>query len=473
MEKQAPAIPGAIRSTIVRILHVEDVPDDSELCRRELRKSQFHASIDLVQTAEAFFHLISTNTYDVILADYHLRYWNGMEALELCQKIGIKAPFILVTGSIGEEKVAQCMREGVSDFVFKNHLTRLAMVIQRCLDEQRLREEHERSAETLRESEQRFRALAESVASGILVYQGVNCKYANRKAEEITGYSREELALVSSWEIIHPDSRDLLIEACLARIQSNQPSQRFELKILTKDGAARWVDLTLGRIEVSGAPGGLFTINDITGRKMAEEELLLMAGNDPLTGLANGRYLVDSFHAETKRYARTARAFSLLIFDLDGLKQVNDSFGHLVGSRALCRVANVLRSQCRNIDVIARPGGDEFTVILPETTLDGAQIFAKRICQRLAEDHQHPQLTVSFGAAVYPGDGTFEDLFTTADKALYAMKARKPRCRVLEPQQYASAQARTAPIGLRSPLKRPRSRPAAANGPEIAVPVRQ
>lgn len=158
----------------------------------------------------------------------------------------------------------------------------------------------------------------------------------------------------------------------------------------------------------------------------------MAAGNDPLTGVANGRHLVDSFNAETKRYARTERTFSLLVFDLDGLKQINDTYGHLVGSRALCRVANVLRSQCRNIDIIARPGGDEFTVILPETSMEGAQIFAKRISQRLADDHQHPHLTVSFGAGVYPGAGTFEDLFATADKALYVMKNQLPHCGVLQ-----------------------------------------
>jgi len=281
----------------------------------------------------------------------------------------------------------------------------------------------ERSAPALRESEQRFRALAELVASGILIYQGAECCYANRKAEEITGYTRKQLARVSSWEIIHPDSRDLSIERCLAKL-NNQPSQRFELKILTRRGEARWVDMTLGRIEISGEPGGLLTINDITQRKITEEELRFVAGNDPLTGLANGRYLIDAFNAETKRYGRTARPFSLVVFDLDGLKKVNDTYGHLVGSRALCRLANVLRSQCRTIDVIAHQGGDEFTVILPETTLSGAQAIAKRICERLTDDHQHPQLSVSFGAAVYSGSGTFDDLFAAADQALYCMKRR-------------------------------------------------
>ena len=145
----------------------------------------------------------------------------------------------------------------------------------------------------------------------------MDCKYANRKAEEIWREYEEQLAVVSSWEIIHPDSRDLLIEAFLARLQDSQLSQRFEIKILTRKGAAKWVDLTLGKIEFSGGPAGLFTISDITERKLAEQEILAAAGSDALTGVSNGRYLVDSFNAETKRYARTERPFSLLVFDLD------------------------------------------------------------------------------------------------------------------------------------------------------------
>jgi diguanylate cyclase (GGDEF)-like protein/PAS domain S-box-containing protein len=440
VRKEALPTSCAANKKIISILHLEDIATDSALCLLELKRSRFDASIDVVQTVEEFSAYLSSKQYDIVLADYQLPGWNGMHAFEIFRTLGYKAPFILVTGAIGEEKVAECLKKGVTDFVFKHHLARLPLVVERALADQQLRDQHEKSAAALRESEQRFRTLAESVASGILIYQGVDCRYANRKAEEITGYRREQLALMSSWEIIHPDSRDRLIEECLARVQSDQPTRRFELKILTKAGAARWVDMTLGRIEISGEPAGLFTLNDITERKIAEEEILSVAGNDPLTGLANGRYLVDSFNAEARRYARTERTFSLLVFDLDGLKQINDKYGHLIGSRALCRVANVLRSQCRNIDIMARPGGDEFTVILPETTMGGAETFAKRICQRLSEDHQHPPLAVSFGAAVYPGSGTFEDLFAAADNALYAMKIQSPHGQILKYPAYVDSQ---------------------------------
>ena len=256
MRKLAASSDGT-KKQIIHVLHLEDNPNDSDLCLLELQRSQLEACVEVVQTPEDFSERLSSRKYDVILADFQLHGWNGMYAFQIFRTLGYKAPFILVTGTIGEEKVAECMREGVTDFVFKHHLARLPRVIERALGEQDLRDERERSAAALRESEQRFRALAESVASGILVYQGVDCRYANRKAEEITGYSREQLALVSSWEIIHPDSRDLLIDACLARLQSDQPAQRFELKILTKDGQARWVDMTLGKIEISGEPGGL------------------------------------------------------------------------------------------------------------------------------------------------------------------------------------------------------------------------
>ena len=108
------------------------------------------------------------------------------------------------------------------------------------------------------------------------------------------------------------------------------------------------------------------------------ESVRHLAVTDPLTGLANYRRLVDALDGEIQRSRRTGRRFSLLLFDLDGLKKVNDNYGHLVGSKALCRVANVLRVNSRSIDTAARYGGDEFALILPETGINAAQEVARR-----------------------------------------------------------------------------------------------
>jgi diguanylate cyclase (GGDEF)-like protein len=144
---------------------------------------------------------------------------------------------------------------------------------------------------------------------------------------------------------------------------------------------------------------------------------------DPLTGLGNYRQLVEAVDVEVKRTARTGRPFAILLLDLDQLKKINDRYGHLIGSQALCRVADVLRVFCRSIDTATRYGGDEFAVILPETTAAAAQLVASRIRGRLAEDNLQPPLSASIGVAVCPKDGeTIEALLCVADRELYAMK---------------------------------------------------
>jgi len=158
-------------------------------------------------------------------------------------------------------------------------------------------------------------------------------------------------------------------------------------------------------------------------RRRGEARLRELAITDALTGLANYRQMIAILESEMKRYLRTGRPFSLLFFDLDGLKAINDHYGHLVGSRALCRLADALRSTCRAIDTPARYGGDEFALILPETDEPEALRVAQRSCAHLAADAEHPALTASVGLAVFPRDGdSVERIIGTADRALYAMK---------------------------------------------------
>ena len=156
------------------------------------------------------------------------------------------------------------------------------------------------------------------------------------------------------------------------------------------------------------------------------EQVHHLAVSDPLTGLANYRRLLDVLEGETERTDRSGRPFSVLLLDLDGLKTINDSYGHLVGSRAICRLADVLRIHCRAIDTAARYGGDEFALVLPESQEDEARRVANRIREVLAADTEPPALSASIGIAVYRGEGErIEKLLSEADQDLYAEKAKR------------------------------------------------
>src|SRR2546423_14024690 len=158
-------------------------------------------------------------------------------------------------------------------------------------------------------------------------------------------------------------------------------------------------------IEFEGMLASLVSAFDLTGRKHAEEKVQLLAVTDPLTGLGNYRRLVEALDAEVKRTGRTGRPFAVLLLDLDQLKKINDRYGHLIGSQALCRLADVLRVDCRAIDTGARYGGDEFAVILPETTAAAARLVASRNRNRLAMESSQTPLFGRIGVAAVTAGG--------------------------------------------------------------------
>jgi diguanylate cyclase (GGDEF)-like protein len=158
------------------------------------------------------------------------------------------------------------------------------------------------------------------------------------------------------------------------------------------------------------------------------EQVRHLAVSDPLTGLANYRRLLDVLESETERTNRSGRSFSVLLLDVDGLKKINDTYGHLAGSRALCRLAGILRINCRAIDTAARYGGDEFALVLPEAQFDEAQRVADRIREIMKNEEEKPPLSASIGIAVYRGDGErIERLLSEADENLYSEKAKRGR----------------------------------------------
>ncbi len=267
---------------------------------------------------------------------------------------------------------------------------------------------------TLRENDASFDFLVETIATPIFISRGERLHYVNHAAEVLTGYKRKELLSMNFWDLTPPESREPVGRA-----------SRCEVRILTKNHEERWLEITVATIDFEGVPVKLFSAFDLTERKQAESQARLLAVTDPLTGLGNYRLLLNVLHAEIERSGRTGRPFAVLLLDLDGLKKINDCYGHLAGSRALCRVGDVLRLFCRAIDTAARYGGDEFAVVLPETAAAAAELVASRIRNRLATDSEQPPLSASIGVAAFPQDGeTIEALLETADRELYGMKSR-------------------------------------------------
>jgi diguanylate cyclase (GGDEF)-like protein/PAS domain S-box-containing protein len=162
---------------------------------------------------------------------------------------------------------------------------------------------------------------------------------------------------------------------------------------------------------------------DITERKKTEEEIHYQATHDGLTGLFNYREFVDRLENEIIRAVRGGHRFGLLLLDLDKLKNINDSLGHLAGNRALKTLAKVMKDSSRNIDLVARYGGDEFGLLLIDADREMTAAVADRIRDGLRRETNSPALTVSIGAVVCPEDGTTAlDLLEVADRRLYTNK---------------------------------------------------
>jgi diguanylate cyclase (GGDEF)-like protein/PAS domain S-box-containing protein len=419
------------RRRMIRALIVDSDLADVDLCLQELKKAQFAISADVVKTPADFIKRLRTGSYDVVLAASSVDGWTGLQALVLLQEQQSEIPFILVTEDLEAPTIDEFMRKGASDCVDKARLVRLPLAVAVAVERRTLREEQDRVEKALRHSEAHYHALLENPTYGICRFD-VDGRFleVNEALVTMLGYgSKEDLksANLATDIIRDPIERAQLFEA----YRQAGHIDLIEVEWRRKNGTPMRVRLSGRQVgNEEGAPMGCEVIaEDVTAQRASEDHLRHLAATDALTGLANYRRLSEILESEIKRSERTARAFAVLLFDLNGMKRINDSHGHLAGNRSLCRLADIFRSSCRSIDTAARYGGDEFAIVLPETGAKEADAVGRRICERLSNDREEPLLSVSVGMAVYPEDGTTIDtLFQEADRALYEMKELRKAC---------------------------------------------
>ncbi len=261
----------------LNVLIVEDNLDDAELNVRELKRGGFEPRVEVVQTSHEFCALLATRNYHVILADYNLSGWNGLNALELLQQMEKEIPFVLVSGALDEGAVMECLQKGVMDHVPKNQLASLSTVVRRVVELKSLRDERVQLESKWREAEKRYQNLAELSADSLFIQSNQKLVFVNEAGARMLGAEHpRQLLDKNPISIIHPDSR-ADFEQHLRKLQLRPEAVSFDAKLVRLDGKAMDVRIAASALTYQDQPAVQWMGRDVTERKRVEEAIKSLA----------------------------------------------------------------------------------------------------------------------------------------------------------------------------------------------------
>lgn len=290
----------------------------------------------------------------------------------------------------------------------------------------------DKSRHTIQQSEDRFRELFNSMKSGVAIYDAVDngndfvIKDFNRGAENIDSVSRESIIGKSVLEIF-PAIKEFGLFGVLQNVWKNGIPQHHPVSQYKDNRIEGWRENYVYKIP-SGEVVAIY--DDVTERKKMEEEIQTLSITDTLTGLYNRRGFMFLAEQQLKTAARSNKHLTLFFIDLDGLKMINDTWGHEEGDRALMNTATILKHTFRESDIIARLGGDEFAILVIDAP-DSPEIILNRLKDRISHHNVAPDkrydLSISIGAADYDTSilSPLEELISRADNLMYEQKKAK------------------------------------------------
>ena len=258
----------------LKILIVEDSGLDAELIRRELQRAGFNFVSRCVEREEGFLSELKEFGPDVILSDYSLPGFTGLQALHLTRQYAPATPFLLVTGSVGEPAAVECIKAGADDYVLKDRLGRLAPAVIDALRQRRIALERENAEAALRESEQMFRMITESMSDLVAVLDLKGRRLYNSPSYRNLLGNPDELKGSDSFAEIHPDDRAYIQHVFQETVRTGR-GERAEYRFVLKDGGIRYIE-SVGAVirDKDGNPDRVVVVSrDVTERKKQEEEL--------------------------------------------------------------------------------------------------------------------------------------------------------------------------------------------------------
>ncbi|KAF0218488.1 MAG: multi-sensor hybrid histidine [Geobacteraceae bacterium] len=259
--------------SLLRILIVDDSPDDASLIVHELKK-EFKPVFERVDSAAALQAALAKESWDIVISDFIMPQFSGLAALKIVQEKRADMPFLIVSGNVGEDVAVEAMKAGAHDYLIKNNLTRLIPAVRREIKEAAVRWERRQAEDALYSSQTMFRSLVEQSLVGIYILQNGKFAYVNPKFAEIFGYSQNEI-IASKFlvDLVADDCKSEVNEKLVNHLDTKAGSIHYSFQGVRKDGKQIELEAHGTKMEFNGKPAVIGTLLDITERKRTEEEL--------------------------------------------------------------------------------------------------------------------------------------------------------------------------------------------------------
>jgi diguanylate cyclase (GGDEF)-like protein/PAS domain S-box-containing protein len=374
-------------STPLHLLLVEDNDDDAQLLLVKLRRAGYEPVYTRVDSEVGMREALQERDWQIVISDYAMPGFTGLKALGILREHDNNTPFILVSGTVGEEIAVEAMRTGANDYIMKDNLARLVPAIERELRETRERSDRHRAEEALYQERERALITLHSIGDGVITTDAEGrVDYMNPVAENVTGWSYGEAQgypLTEVLPLINEATRQPMKSPADISLNSGRVVNITEQSILINRNGQEF------HIEDSAAPifdrdnsiiGAVLVFHDITRERRMAHQMTWQATHDSLTGLANRNEFADRLANLLAGMAGSSHyEHALLYLDLDQFKVVNDTCGHAAGDELLKQLSRLLRTSVPANSALARLGGDEFGVLLENVNLDQAREIANRL----------------------------------------------------------------------------------------------
>jgi multidomain signaling protein FimX len=352
---------------ILRLLIVDDSPDDTEATVAAVRKGGYMIKSQRVQDLAGMQVALDKGNWDVVLAEFALPHFGAQMVHDLLRNAGLDIPFIVLARDIGDTDLDKIMRAGARDVVLKSQTARLAPVIARELEVAAMMKAYKNSRVALEEMESKHRAVIEGSREAICYSQDGMHVNVNKAYLTLFGYQEAgELEGVPVMNLIdktdQPRFKDML--RGLAKGETPAP---LELTGVKQDGTHLMLEFAVSSIVLEGQPCSQIVVADVSRRKAVESKLQYLNQHDALTGLFNRHYFLQELGKAVDRGRRGESDSAVFYVEVEQLKEINDALGYAAGDRLLIRIAKLLREHLGETAMVARLGGDELAAILPTT----------------------------------------------------------------------------------------------------------